>query len=221
MDPFVLGLDAARAGVPAQIVLKRTETDERLLLVRLLIGQTAGCDELPALEIHVALQVLFPGALHRRLEGQHQHLAPAHLLRQLIGGEGLAETHLGVPEEVRRLVPVAPLLAPTGEVGRRLLDRRFLLRPHLEIQRPVLLVQLAGPHGDDGRLDLGNRATEPLAFRVLDAVDPQHPVNVMVGEHRPVIAHGGFFENDPVRRLAGLLNVGYCWATRLCASTVV
>ena len=56
MHPLVLGLDAARAAVPSQIILERPEADERPLLVSLLVGQAAGLDELPAIEVHVAFK---------------------------------------------------------------------------------------------------------------------------------------------------------------------
>ena len=41
VDPFVFRLDAAGAWVTAQVVLKRAKTDERPLLLDLLIGQAA------------------------------------------------------------------------------------------------------------------------------------------------------------------------------------
>jgi hypothetical protein len=74
----------------------------------------------------MTLQILFPGALHRWFERQDQHLPPAHLFCQLIGGECLPEAHLGIPEEVRRLIPVASQLcfisAATKKVTRREID---------------------------------------------------------------------------------------------------
>ena len=53
--------------------------------------------ELPALEVLVRQEVFLPSRLDGRLEGQHQHLRPPHLAGKLIGGEGLAEAHLGIP----------------------------------------------------------------------------------------------------------------------------
>lgn len=43
-----------------------------------------------------------PRFLHCGLESQHQHSLGLHAFSELIGGEGLAETHLRIPKEVRR-----------------------------------------------------------------------------------------------------------------------
>ena len=45
------------------------------------------------------------------------------------------------------------------------------------------------------------RNHSPSGF--LTPLSREHPMYIMVSEHRPVIAHGGFFEDDPVRRFAG------------------
>ena len=97
MNPFVFGFYTARAFVLPHVILKRPEADKRFFLVRRLISQAAGGDKLPALEINMGFQILFPRGLHRRFEGQHQHFAPPHFLGELIGGKGLAEAHFCVP----------------------------------------------------------------------------------------------------------------------------
>jgi hypothetical protein len=85
---------------------------------------------LPAVEVHVRLQVRLPGILDGRLEGHHQHPLGAQLPGELVGGEGLAEAHLGVPEEARHGVHV---LLPDGvEVGVGLVHRLGLLGAHGE-----------------------------------------------------------------------------------------
>ena len=68
VDPFILGLDAPGALVPAEGILKRAETDQWPTCVGLFIRQAPGRDELPAFEIHMLFQVSLPGALHGRLK---------------------------------------------------------------------------------------------------------------------------------------------------------
>ncbi len=112
--------------VAAQQVLEGTEIDERLLggnLRRVAAGIAR--QVLPAVEIHVGFEVRLPRILHGGLEGHHQHALGAEFLRELIGGEGLAEAHLRVPQEARDGVHI---LRPDGvEVGVRLFDGLGLL----------------------------------------------------------------------------------------------
>ena len=149
----------------------------------------------------MALQVFFPRALHGRLEGQHQHLAPTHLLGELISGKGLAEPHFCVPEKVRRFDRV--LLPEALEIGSRSFDRRFLLWPHPKIQRTVLFVHLSCSDGNDGCLDVFHRTLEPFATRMFDSGIVQGFVNLMIREYCPVVAHGGLFQNNAVRQRSG------------------
>ena len=44
-----------------------------------LVDRVLAVDEVPALEVDVAEQVVAPGGLHRGLVGQDQHALPAHL----------------------------------------------------------------------------------------------------------------------------------------------
>jgi hypothetical protein len=118
----------------------------------------------------MAFQILLPRALYRRLESEHQQLAPAHFQRELIRGEGFAETHLGVPEKMRR--PAGIFFFEALEIVCGLDHRRRLLRPHLEIQRAVFFVQLAAAHGDDRGFHLGHGAAKPFALGIFHAIDP-------------------------------------------------
>jgi hypothetical protein len=119
---------------------------------------------LPAVEVDVGFEVGLPGILHGGLERHHQHPLGAELLGELVGGEGLAEAHLRVPEEARDGVHV---LLPDGvEVGVRLFDRLGLLPPHRErlVMRagePLPGAQL-GEHG----FHIRDRAAHPLQFGV-------------------------------------------------------
>ena len=130
VEPFVLGLDVARR-VAAEQVLKGAEIDDRLLGVDL-GGVAVGVagEVLPAVEVHVGFEVRLPRILHRGLEGHHEHALGAELLGELVGGEGLAEAHLRVPEEARDGVHV--LLPDRVEVGVRLVHGLGLLPAHRE-----------------------------------------------------------------------------------------
>ena len=54
----------------------------------------------PFLEILVRKQVFLPCRLDGWFERQHEYMLPSHAQGQLIGREGLAKSHLGIPEEV-------------------------------------------------------------------------------------------------------------------------
>jgi hypothetical protein len=149
VQPFVLGLDVARR-IAAEQVLEGAEIDHRLScgnLRRVAVG-VAG-EVLPAVEVHVGFEVRLPRILDGGLEGDHQHALGAELLGELVGGEGLAEAHLRVPEEARDGVHV---LLPDGvEVGVRLVHGLGLLAAHREglVMRagePLAGAQL-GEHG--------------------------------------------------------------------------
>ena len=96
MCPFVFQLDTACL-VFAQKILKRSKTHNRAAFIRFFISQTIAHHKLPACKIRVVSQIFLPSILHRRLEGQNQNFLPSHLLRQLIRGKRLAETHFRVP----------------------------------------------------------------------------------------------------------------------------
>ena len=85
---------------------------------------------LPAVEVHMTFKVRLPRIFHRRLEGQHQHPLGAKLLRELVGGEGLAEAHLRVPQETRDGMLI--LRPDRVEIIERLVDRLGLFTAHLK-----------------------------------------------------------------------------------------
>ena len=160
VEPFVLGLDVARC-VAAEQVLEGAEVDERLLGVDLRRVAAGGTREvLPAVEVDVGFEVRLPRILDGGLEGHHEHALGAELLGELVGGEGLAEAHLRVPEEARDGVHV--LLPDRVEVGVRLVHRLGLLAAHRErlVMRAGEL--LARPQLGEHGLDVGDRAAHPL-----------------------------------------------------------
>ena len=64
--------------------------------------------------------IVLPSVGHGRLEGDDKHALGAHLFGQLIGGEGLAKAHLGVPQKAGNSVHI---LGPAREVV-------FVRQPH-------------------------------------------------------------------------------------------
>ena len=97
-------------------------------------------------------QIFFPCALHGGLEGQHQHFLPAHFLRQLIRGKGLAKTHFGIPQKMRSFILVAPVFFEVDEIRGGLFHRFDLFGAHLKIERAVFFVEFACFDGDIGGL---------------------------------------------------------------------
>ena len=86
---------------------------------------------LPPVEVHMGFQIRLPGILHSGLERENQHTFGPEFFGELIGGEGLAETHLGIPEEARNRLLV--LVQDRLIVGVGFLDRIRLLTPHRKI----------------------------------------------------------------------------------------
>src|SRR5579871_1735956 len=80
----------------------------------------------------MTFKVGLPRVLDRRLEGQHEQSLRAELLCELVGGEGLAKTHLRVPEKAR--YGVLTLCPYRLKVIEGLVDRLTLFAPHREIQ---------------------------------------------------------------------------------------
>ena len=214
--PLVLRLYPAGPALAPQEVLEGAKAHDGPLLVCHLellryvrfARRLGTADELPALEVHVRGQVLLPRGLHGRLEGEDQHAPKAHVLGELVGGEGLAEAHLGVPQE---LGGARPALGGEGpEVLLRLVDRGLLLRPHLEVARAPLRVVHAIPHCDVGCPHVVNAAAEPLRVlavavaHALLAMPHQVLVHLVVREGRAVGPHCRLHEDDLVRFLSRL-----------------
>ena len=217
MHPLVRRLDAARLAIVAEEILKRPETDNGLLLVRLRIllvsGRIAGtltaADELPALEVHMRHQILAPRRLDGRLECQHEDALRPEPFGELIGGEGLAEAHLRVPQELRRS-PDALLHRRALVIANGLLDRGALLRTHLEVKRSLLDIVNAIADRDPRRANGAHAALEPLrllALVVLLLIAHRHEllVDALIRERTAVRVHRAFGEDDPVRLLVARL----------------
>ena len=130
VEPLVLGLDVAGA-VAAEQVLEGAEVDDGLLRVDLRrVAAGRAREVLPAVEVDVGFEVGLPRILDGGLEGHDEHALGAELLGELVGGEGLAEAHLRVPQEARDGVHV--LLPDRVEVGVRLVHGLGLLAAHRE-----------------------------------------------------------------------------------------
>ena len=106
VHPLVLLFDGAI--LKSEEVLKRTEAHDRPFLVGILIlfvyrvtaDHFGTAQKLPALKVDVCHQVFPPCRANRRLERKHEHSLRFHLLRELVGGKRLAESHLRVPKEL-------------------------------------------------------------------------------------------------------------------------
>ena len=205
----MLQLHATAGCVLAEEVLERTEHHQRprpVGMLELIVyrGFRVTSNELPAVEIDVCHQVFFPSLSNGWLEGQHQDACPLHSLCQLIGGEGLSEAHLAVPEKVRC---AAPFLGIALEVGFRFIYRPLLLLPHSEglVAMPGNI--LAFPYGNYCRPYLLRRATIPFALYVFAAHLHQSAMHVVVEERSAVLPHRALLYQYPVGRLAWADNV--------------
>jgi hypothetical protein len=187
VQPFVLRLDVP-GGIAPQQVLERSEIHHRLALVDLRrVAARRARQVLPAVKVHMAFQVGLPGVFHRRLEGHHQHSLGLELFGQLVGGEGLAEPHLGVPQEARRGVHV---FLPDGvEVGMRLVHRLGLLGAHGRRSRGACR-RSAGPvRSSASTVARPPRCSAPI--RASGSRSPslhQRRAHLVVGEDRAVVA---------------------------------
>ena len=149
-------------------------------------------------------KIFFPSCLNCGFEGKDQNLLPLHLQGELVGGKGLAEAHLAVPEEVRR----TPLFRSIAlEIGRRLIHRPFLFRPHAEILDAVPSHIYPVPDGHNGRPYLLRCAAIPFALNMSAPHFHQHAMHVMVHKHRTILPHGRFLDQDTVRWFARAHNV--------------
>ena len=153
-------------------------------------------------------EVLLPRRLHRRLEGQHEHAPEPHVLGELVGGEGLPEAHLGVPEELGRTC--AAFALDGAEVLLGLLHRCLLLGSHREVARAPLDVCRSVAHGDVSCPHVLDGAAEPLrllavaVLQAMEAVRLEVRMNVMVHERGAISAHRRLDEHDLIGLLARL-----------------
>ena len=161
VNPLVLGLDQAGLLVPSEEVLERAEVDQRLICLdfaTLIEGFRA--QVLPAFKVHVACQVFTPGVLDGRFEGHHQHAFGAHAFGELVGGEGLAEAHLRVPQEARDRTRI---FFPDGVViGKSLFDSTGLLGAHREGLVALARVLHPGAQFRDSSEHISRLAAHPL-----------------------------------------------------------
>lgn len=178
-----------------------------LLVVRQAAGDGGAGDELPALEIHVRQQVLTPCGLHRRFEGEDQHTLHAHFLCKLIGRKGLAEAHLGVPQEFR--CSAAAFLIGRFEIPHRHVNGKFLFRTHGEGLCAVLVILRTGLHSHNSCFDISYGAFEPLVpvltgVQLLFALRLQNGVDLVIGEAATVRFHSGPLAEDAIRHGGGM-----------------
>ena len=140
------------------------------------------------------LQVRLPRILDGGLESNHKHALGPTLFCQLVGGKGLPETHLCIPQKSRDRMHV--LLPDRVEVGVRLLHGRALFSAHREclvMRAGELLVHAhLGEHG----LQVLDRAAHPLQFCVLEAPPNKRRAHIVVGEDSPIITLGGLVQLD-------------------------
>ena len=125
-------------------------------------------------------QVVAPRVLHGGFEGEHQHPFGAHAFGELVGGEGLAEAHLGVPQVMAWAVRL--LFVHLGEVVGGLSHRLRLLIAHLVVEVAHCLdVRIAMADGHVCRLCLAQGTATPLTDEFL-AHAAQVVVEVVVAE---------------------------------------
>ncbi len=210
IEPLMVRLEVA-GGVAAHEVLEGAEEDERMPRVdgcRVAPGRAR--DVLPAIEVDMALEVGLPGVFDGRLEGDDEHAPGLETFGEVIGGEGLAETHLRVPEELGHGIRVFG--PPVLEVGVGLLDGTLLLVAHAEGRVMRAGVGLAGAQFGDRGEHVVDRAPHPLEHRVGEALLHEPPTHLEVAEHRTLGAVRRLVDDDLVvldrRRLELLSDAG-------------
>ena len=136
---------------------------------------------MPPVEVHMGFQVRLPGILHGGLEGENQHPFGPEFFGELIGGEGLAETHLGIPEEARNRFLV--LCPDRLIVGVGFLDRIRLFPPH----RKILVMRagefLATAQPGQNCPHVLHRAAHPFQPVLLMAFFGESCTDFMIGEN--------------------------------------
>jgi hypothetical protein len=120
-------------------------------------------------------------------------LAPS-FFGELVGGEGLAEAHLRVPEEARDGVHV---LLPDGvEVGVGLVHGLGLLAAHREGLVMRAGEPLAGAQFGEHGLHVGDRAAHPLQLGFSKPFWTSAARTSWSVKKRAVVALGGFVQFD-------------------------
>lgn len=144
----------------------------------------------------MGFEICLPRILHGGLEGHHERARGPEFPGELIGGEGLAEAHLRVPQEARDGVHV---LLPDGvEVAVSLFHGGALLGAHRERLGVRAGELLPGAQlGEDG-LQVLDRAAHPFQFGVLETLLGEGGPYIVVGKHRAVVALGILIEFDLV-----------------------
>ena len=187
MDPLVLGLDVSSGFIAPKQVLQGTEIDERrgggnFCRVAVRIAR----EELPAIKIHMGFEVGLPRICHCGLERHHQHPLGIEFLGELIGGEGFAKTHLGIPQKAgSRFVFLIP---PDGiEVVKSLFHRFSLFPPHPKLLMVRAGEGLAGSQLREHSLHIRQCAAHPFQFRVSEFLFDERGAHFMIGEGLAVV----------------------------------
>ena len=144
----------------------------------------------PFLEIPVRKQVFLPCRLDGWFERQHEYMLPSHAQGQLIGGKGLSEAHLGIPEEMSSKSLIGFVGSKRPEICRSLSDRLFLFGSHLEVQGTLQECNLIVPHCLDSLFHLSRTASEPFSPWILNVRIKEYLMYSLVAEHRTILAHG-------------------------------
>ena len=194
LNPLVSSLDAAHA-VCAEHILKRGKAHEASCEVNMVkLPVLLFLNEGPVLEVLVREQVFLPCSLYCRFERQYEYMFPSHAQGQLIGSEGLAEAHLGIPKEVGGKSLVGFVGSKRLEILGSLLYSLLLLRAHLEVQGALQECCLVVSHSFYCLHHLFCAACKPLSLWVRDVCTTEHPVYCLVAEHRTILAHGCAYE---------------------------
>ena len=144
----------------------------------------------------MAFDVLRPGALHRGLEGHHQHTLESQPFSKLVSSKGLAKTHFCIPEKSGCLPRV--ILSGRAIVKGSFLHRLPLLGAHSKIPVAIFLVFLSVLQCQVGSLHLFRCTGKPFPVNVWDASFSQNTVQVMVGEYTAVFIDCAVLEYNAV-----------------------
>lgn len=197
MKPRVLGLNVAHV-VAAQQVLEGTEIDQRLTggdFCRVAV-RIAG-EVLPAVELRVGFEVSLPRIFYGGFKSDYEHPLGPEFPGELITGEGLAESHLGVPQETRDGVHI---LIPDGmKIGVSLFHSGALFGAHRECLGVCAGELQPGAQLGQDCFHILERAAHPFQFRVRAALSGKGGAHLIICEGRAVLALG-----DPLGVSSGM-----------------